>query len=817
MKLTTIKKLFGLALILLSTLSSYAQMPEFVLAGRVTDSETQQTLEFAVVKVMKTSDSSIVAGSLTDENGFFKIETLPHGSYMLEISSIGFTKLYTTAFKISAENPRKFFRKLTLKPSANRLKEAKITGQKDFVINSIDRKTYSIENMAINRGSSVSEVLEIIPSVDVDIDGNISLRGSSNLNILIDGKPTLISNSDLHSLLETLPANSIKKIEVITNPSAKYDPDGMAGIINIVTKKNKLEGFFGNVNIGAAYNGRYNAGGMLNIKQGKWSTMISAGVNYRDQFSEGNTYRINYGDTNSILDQFNNGNNIGLGGRVSLSVNYDFSKESSITFSTSQNFRNMERADVINYANSIENTDPFSIFSRSTNTDFGMRFHNYKVDFNRDFKGEDHNLKASLFWNQFDMNITSAFIQGLNEVTPSDWSEIQQRNTTQADIPAYVGQIDYVKPLKNNNILELGAKSINKSGTAFLAAELYDSTSGTWVKEALWSNDYRIDEGIHSAYAVYKQSIKKFGYQVGLRLEKAFTDAYLLESGDTFHNEYFSPFPTVHLSYQLKPGQQLKASYSRRINRPGERAMRPFADYSDPLNIRQGNPFLFPEYINSYEVEYSLRTKKQNISTAAYYKEINGMITRVKTVEDGVATTTFLNLGSGANYGLELIYNANFTRKWRMTFSSNAFRTEIFGGTESELNADGYQVSSKFLTSYRLPYSMTVQLSGRYSTPRILPQGEISAMQWVDFALQKRLMKNKATLNFKITDVFNTREFGFITEDNTFYQDSYRKRESRFYQLSFSYNFGEFKNMQRRRSSSGGSGSGGNEEGVEID
>jgi len=806
-----------LAFLLLIGVYSSANAQTFEVMGRVVDKSSKAPIEYAVVKVLKTADSSIVNGAISDENGFFKVEKLPAANYFLEITSIGYRKMSSKPFELSTNVPSKFYRSLGLTSTNERLKEAKVSGQRDFTQSSIDRKTYTVEEMAMTRGSNVSEVLELIPSVDVDIDGNISLRGSSNLTILIDGKPTLISNSDLHSLLETLPANSVKKIEVITNPSAKYDPDGMAGIINIVTKKNKLEGFFGSVNLGAAYNGRYNAGGMINIKQGKWSAMVNAGISYSDRFSEGSTFRRNINDTVTILDQDNFGNSKGYGGRGSFSLSYQPDKSSSITFSTSQSLRIHDHTDAINYTNSWESGDPFSIYSRNTSSDFSMNFGTYKVDYSKDFKGEGHNLQASVFTNTFEMDIVSEFEQGLNELNPGDWNLIQQRNNTEANSPSLVGQIDYVKPLTKNNQLELGAKSINKNGQAFLAAEIFDTATGIWVREALWSNDYQVDEGIHSMYAVYKQNVKKFGYQVGLRIEKAFTDAYLLESGDTFHNEYFSPFPSVHLSYQLKPAHQLKASYSRRVNRPHHRAMRPFSDYSDPLNVRKGNPFLLPEYINSYEVEHQWIKGKTSLSTSMYLKEISGMITRVKTVEGTVATTSWQNLGSGRNYGLEFILSSRPNRNWRLTFSGNAYKTEIDGGADSELNADGYMMSTKLLTSYRLPYSITVQLSGRYSSPRVLPQGEISSIQYMDFALSKRMLKNKATLNFKISDMFNTRQFGFITEGEAFYQDSYRKRESRFYTVTFAYSFGEFKYSQRKRSGSNGGEGRGGDDGVEID
>jgi iron complex outermembrane recepter protein len=807
------KLLAGFSFLLLSCSTIYAQHS---VAGKVISSDDAQIVEYAVVKVFSQKDTVLAGGAITDENGFFKITTLKRGPYYLEISSIGFHTKRTTVFVLNSSIPNKFYRKIPLKPSESRLKEAQVSGQRSFVKHSIDRKSYTVEDMAISKGSSVSEILEVIPSVDVDIDGNISLRGSQNLTVLIDGKPMMISNSDLQSLFETLPANSIKKVEVITNPSAKYDPDGMAGIINIVTKRNKLEGFFGNVNVGAAYNGRYNLGGMLNIKQGKWSTMLSAGASYRDQFSVGSTFRRNIGDTNTILDQNSNGGHISLGSRVSLRVSYDIDQTSTLSITASQNLRGSDQTQTIDYINGFENQSPFSTWSRESETDFSMNFSNYKFDYTKDFKGDDHQLNATVFSNVFFMDISSSFVQGINELSPSDWGVSQQRNKTRADMPSVVGQIDYVRPMKKNNQLEIGGKSINKSGTAYLLAELFDSASGTWLKESLWSNDYQVDEGIHSVYAVYKQSIKKFGYQVGLRLEKAYTDAFLLEGNDTFHNEYFSPFPSVHLSYELKKNSQLKASYSRRVNRPGHRTMRPFADYSDPLNIRQGNPFLLPEYINSYEVEYSLRKGKTMVSTGVYAKEINGLITRVKTVSEGIATTTYKNLGSAKNYGLELVVNSRFNKNWRMTFSSNAYRTEIDGGADSELNSEGYMVSSKLLTSYKLLYGLTVQASGRYSSPRVLPQGEISAITHADLAIQKRLLKNKASLNFKVSDIFNTRSYAFITEGSTFYQDSYRKRESRFFQLSFQYNFGEFKSSGRRRNTGSREG-GSTEEGIEID
>ena len=341
-------------------------------------------------------------------------------------------------------------------------------------------------------------------------------------------------------------------------------------------------------------------------------------------------------------------------------------------------------------------------------------------------------------------------------------------------------------------------------------SEVFDYESGTWINELGLSNDFVLDEGINSAYGTYQHQIGKFGFQAGLRAEQAFTDAKLISTGESFRNEYFSLFPTLHTSFWLPKRQQLKASYSRRLNRPHGRMLNPFTDYSDPQNIRKGNPFLLPEYINSYELEYIKYWNKVTFNTSLYLKEINEMITRVKEVEDGVSTVSYQNVGTGTNFGFEYSFIMNPTKNWNIVWSGNAFRT-IIENNDSELNASGYAYNSKLLTSVTLPFNTTLQLQANYKSPKILAQGTISEMYWGDVSMAKKVLNNKGKITLKLSDVTNTRQYAFTIDGDNFYQESYRKRQSRILWLGFSYSFGQYRDRGTRSGSKDDSGFGGAE------
>jgi iron complex outermembrane receptor protein len=596
----------------------------------------------------------------------------------------------------------------------------------------------------------------------------------------------------------------------------------MVGILNIVTKKKKLQGTHGSVSVSTGAPARHNLSAMFNTKTGRWNFLINGGINYRGGFSRGNTYRENFfdGDT-TVLSQVTDGDRFGPGGMLRFNTDYQLTDKSTLTAGASYNLRSFNMTEDITTDNHYVGEDPFDLYVRSAEREMQMNMFRYNLAFTHQFNTEGHELVIDANQSVMTHEFSGAFLETpLSSTMESlDYISFQQNNRTQSEGKTTTIQADYVLPLKKNNAFEAGYKSIFRTDRSDFYSESLDTLAQIWTDDLNLINDFIADEQIHSVYGIYKQNIKKFGFQVGLRVEQAVLDAALVTTQETFHNDYLSLFPTVHLNYMLPGTQQLKASYSRRLNRPRHRVLNPFADYTDPYNIRKGNPFILPEYIDSYEVEYEKIWEKFSVNTSLYFKQINNMITRIKTVDGDVSLTTFENLGTGRNYGLELVVGGDVAKWWNFTWSSNGYRTELIGeGQNSELNAEGYAFTTKLLSNFYLPKNFNLQLSGNYRSPRILAQGEISEVYSADLAVSKKIMKDKGTLTLRVRDIFNTREYSFITEGENFYQESNRKRQSQSIQLGFSYRFGKFRNMGSRRTNGRDRGDSGMDgDAIEID
>lgn len=791
MNIMTLSKWILITLFVIAASSGFSQDSQLKIVGMVTNGDDNLPLQMAAVSVLD-ADNNLVTGSLTNEKGQFSI-SVPKGEYYVSVTFVG-CKPYKSELISPKDQPFINLKVIALEPDGE-LAAVEIEAERPFMVNSIDRKTYDVEALEVTDGGTVNEVLQVIPSVDVDIDGVVSLRGNNNVVILIDGKPSGMSAEDAASYFQTLPAGAIEKIEVITNPSAKFDPDGMMGMINIVSKVNKFDGVSGNVKVSVGNGPNLNTSGMLAIKKGKWNAMLNVGYNTRNGYSIGETYREVTSDDVPVLLQTKDGGRLTGGLNTRLSATYSFNKQNSIRINGSYGRRHFQREESILYEyQSLDNTF-LNALGRESNGQGSMNMIRASADFTHKFKKEGRQLSIGFNESIFDGTFGGDYIEfPVDENLDPDKSEIllDQRQLSPNLRFTTTVQADYTHPLKKNNAIEAGYKSIFTTGDSEISSEFFDEESGQWLNQTNITNDFVLQEQIHSVYGIYKQNIKKFGYQVGLRAEQAFTDAELITTNETFYNEYFSLFPSIHLSYWLPKTQQLKASYSRRINRPHGRQLNPFADYSDPQNIRKGNPFLYPEYINSVEAEYQKIYQKQTITAGVYFKQVENMISRIKTVQDGISTVSFENAGTAVQYGVEASWNANLKKWWRMTASLNGFNMQI-NDVESDLSSEGYTLNSKLLSSFTLPKNYSLQISARYNTPKVVPQGQVSGQFFMDASLNKKILKNKGTLSIRGTDIFNTRSYNFETEGVNFYQESYRKRQSRFVFVGFSYNFGQYK------------------------
>lgn len=783
-----------------------AQQPSasFTLKGKIVDASTGTPLEFATVALKKLRDSSLVAGTITTSTGEFKLIDLPPGGYSIDIAFIGYEKYTNKIFFKPGSAPVNDLGIIKVKLSATMLEGAEISAEKSFVMNNIDKKTYNTEQLAVTTGGNVNDVLQNIPSVELDQDGNVSLRGNENVTILIDGRPSGLTGSGGKSLLESIPASVIERVEVITNPSAKYDPDGISGIINIITKKNKLQGFTGTVGANTSFENRYGANLSLNYRKGKWNFYSNYGFIKDVRKGTGDSYlETSFGDDVNIVQQYETSENDRISNNLKIGTDYNINDRNSISISGFYNKGNNDSWENIDYYLSENNTTSDSIYKRNTNGEGDNVNLDYDLAFYHYFKQEGRkltiqgsgSLEKSDYDNEYDQ------LGYYNDITPVPYPATLERDFNTDENTVYTASADYEHPLDKDKKIEAGYKSTFRNFDTDYRYENYDETTGEYVNDLNKTNQFIYSDQLHAIYAQYRQSIKKFGYQVGIRSEYATTESELVTNYEVYTKDYFSIFPSAFVTYKPDDKSQVKATYSRRINRPRKNQLNPFADYEDPLNIRKGNPYLDPEYTDSYELEYSRFLGKVSLTTTGYYRQTNDYIQRYREVStDGVTTTTFENMDQQRNLGVEIILNGSIAKWWTFTLSSNLYWNEQDASNiQEDLSSSSFAASGRVFTTFKLPYKTEFQLTYSYRAPMEVSQGTMKEMQMMNVALSKKVLKDKGTVSVRVSDPFNFQQFGFEFEGEDYYQDFTRKRQSQIVTVAFAYRFGELKDRDSRQ------------------
>jgi len=810
------KLLFRAIIVLLFTTYTSAdifaqQAPQsaiaYTLKGKITDESTGGPLEFATVALKRMKDSTLVSGTIADATGAFKIDGIGPGGYFAEIAFIGYEKLTVkVAFRPQTSGPVNDLGVIKLKLSAAMLQEAEIVADKGFVMNNIDRKTYNTEQMSVATGGNVTDILQNLPSVEMDADGNVSLRGNENVTILIDGRPSGLTGTSGKSLLESLPASAVEKIEVITNPSAKYDPDGISGIINIITKKNKLTGLTGNVGLTSNIDKGYGGNASINYRRGKFNVYSNFGYNYNIRYSSSESNRETFipgSEEISILDQTGEGTSKNKSFNGKIGADYNLTDQSTLSFSTMFNKSMNGFDEFIWYEFSGDPIAGDSLYKRSTIGDSDDGGFDMDLSYKKNFKapGRVLNLQATSSMNNEDN--TNEYNQQVyfNESVPNyTVPTVLENDNAIEENNIYTLSADYEHPISEDKKIEGGYKSTLRFIDNDFHSEYFDNVTGEYLNDSSLTNRFVYNDGVHAIYAQYRQTKGKFGLQAGLRSEYAARESELKNTGEKFKKDYFSFFPSVFITWKPNQNWQLKTSYSRRINRPRTGQLNPFASYEDPLNIRTGNPDLDPEYTDSYELEGNRVYNKFSLTTTLYYRYTHNPIQRYRVYDSntGIANVTFENINSSQNFGLEIIFNGNFYKWWTFTLSSNIYKNTIDASNlETDLGSSDVSISSRIFTTFKLPYKFDFQLTYSYRAPFDTPQGTMKDMQMANLALSKKFLKDKMTATFRVSDPLQNQRFGFDFESSQYTQDFTRRRDTRTFTVALNWRFGELKDRDR--------------------
>ena len=780
--------------------------------GKLLDSATDEAIPYASVVLKPMKKDSIVGGALTGQNGFFDIKGLMPGMYQLKISFIGFAdtsiqvKLFPPNIETDAGNIR-------LRNMTQTLGQVTITGEKSAVEFGVDRRSYSVDRNLAATGGTAIDALKNIPSVSVDVEGNVELRNSAP-QIFVDGKPSPLT-------LDQIPSSEIDKVEVITNPSAKYAASSAGGIINIVLKKSKMPGIFGTLNLGAGTNDRYNGMASINIRQSP------LGVNLSYNFNTGQ----NPGKAYNIIDRYQSGNFISnytqTGTNTSkrqmqfvrLGLDYDINARNTISLSGNANLFNMRFGDDQYIQSTFAGNITDYTGTRVAVNKRAMRNFTPQLDYRRTFP------KAGKEWTSFvqyslgdgtgDSDIRQDYVYSSGSVARE---LIQSTGTNNGN--TLHAQTDFTNPIGENKKIELGARFQYKYNTSATDAFRSDST-GELVFFPLLSLKYNYDEIISAAYANYIARKGKLGYQLGLRAETSNFTGRIPDTDSTF--SYQIPngidkvqnmfFPSVFLTYTLKEGQDLQFNLSRKLERPNFFQLMPFVWQQDNQSYRAGNPNLQPEFRYIGEVNYALTQKWGTFFSSVYGRYEDQPVTSVvKRSTDGTESliNTFINGDNNIRFGFEENVKYKIIKSLDITGGIDVFRNQIkatFNGTD--LTNSGWNYSVDGGIDWKFLKNWVVQITSEYEGTRILPQGHTTPNYSTDFSI-KRNFNPLGSITFQVRDVFNTGGRGQIFETETYTQNIYRRREVRFFQLSAQMRFGKpdatiFKKMKgQTRPSSGG-------------
>lgn len=763
-----------------------AQSTTGKISGLVLDSTTQKPIPYATITLFQKPSTSPITGGITSEKGTFELKVKP-GVYSLKITFIGYETFVKDSLSITPEKPNINFSKIFLNQKTLQTGTAVITDTRKILDLQIDKKTFNVDKNYTVQGGTAVNVLDNVPSVSIDNDGNVNLRGSSNVTILIDGKPSNLQ-------LNQIPASSIETIELITNPSAKYDPDGMSGIINIVLKKNKAIGFNGIATATVGYGNKYSGGLNLNYRGKKFNVFTNLNYRYWDLYSINTADRRNFlSDSIPHLVQRADGDNLSksttirLGGdwyindlnTLSANINYVPGKDTS---SELTKFHIYDKVDnpKLNYDGNSNNGTKNETFDAT-------------LAYRKTFKGSKKEFNASALWSKANSNTYSNLKQAFENSVYPDQGQISFNN---GFTQTFTGQADFSKPVKGNGKFEAGVKAIIRTTDRDLLFERRNTTTGDYYNDTTVSNRFVYDEKILSAYTTYGRSItSKLSFQGGLRFEQTYTKSTQITQDKTFPFNYFNIFPNAAFVYKKKEGFDFGISYSKRVNRPGFMQVNPFKNYSDPLNIFVGNPYLKPEYAHSLEANMIITKKKFTFTPSVFFRRSFNEVTRFRQVDAmGVSTTSFYNLNKSSNYGIDVTYVGDLKKWLNINANASFFYYQVDASNLlANLTNQGFSYTAKLVANVKLPKGYNLQLMENYRGKVQRAIGTIAPINYVDISVRKEVLKGKGTLNVSFSDIFNQRQFHILIADKGqgFSQDMVRKMESRIFLISFNYRFGK--------------------------
>lgn len=750
---------------------------------------------------------TLVSGTIGNEKGKFSLDVAP-GVYDLLIESIGYEpiKLVNQSFNSSTN-----LGLIAVKESNQTLNEVVVKGQKASMELNLDKRIFNVGTDLANKGATASEILGNLPSIQVDPEGAIKLRGSDNVRILIDGKPSTLAGINGSSGLQSLQGNLIDKVEIITNPSARYEAEGMAGIINIVLKKNQNQGFNGAIETTTGYPENFGGTAIVNYRKNKFNFFLNYGIFYRRTPGRSSIYQEVYtGKQTNYLDQHSSNNVTGLVNNVRGGADYFFNDKTILTASYIYRRTDVRRITDFYYLDYRSNSNNlYSDTYRQQDEKEAEPNGEYALTFKKNFAKKGKEFTADLryldYWERSDQ-IYTQYGKKADGTSLPELSKVQKALNDEFE-RQWILQADYVNPVGKDAKIEMGLRtSFRNMINDYIVTE--QQPSGLFTIVPGLRNVFNYKENISAAYLIFGNKMKQFSYQFGLRAETTDIQTELEQTGEKNPRNYANLFPSAHFTYTITPDNSFQLSYSRRVRRPTYNDLTPFVTFSDNRNFFSGNPNLNPEFTNSFDLGHLKYFDQGSISSSLYYRQTFGKIERFRTVDSlGFSKTLPSNLSDQQSMGIEVASSWSFTKSYKADLSFNAFRAITDASNINKAyKSDTYSWFVRH--SSRIKIGATdLQIRANYEAPQLTPQGSRGYMAWMDLSASKDILQGNGTLTFSILDIFNSRinryESRYLspTDGSGFFTSGESQGRLRSFNLTFNYRFKTTKQAAKQRRS----------------
>lgn len=753
------------------------------ISGKVID-EKQAAIPFANVALFASTDSSMVTGAVSDESGNFLVSAKP-GQYYLRITFLSYE---AKVLPLTLTNADAALGNIILSSGTQVLEAITVEGERSQMELYLDKRVFEVGKDLSNISGTASDILDNVPSVTVDVDGNVSLRGSGNVRILIDGRPSGLTGISTADALQQLQGNLIDRIEVITNPSARFDAEGEVGIINIILKKNQQRGVNGTVTLNTGYPHNHGGSFSLNWRRPNVNLFTSYGINYRKGPGRGNSFqRFETEDTTfsyqQIVDRDRSdlSHNIRGGMDLFLKNNQTLTASAIVRTSESLDYTDNEYRD-FDETNTLQRT-----VIRNERQEEPELNTELALSYKKEYAKKGHQLTADVKWIE---NIETEMSQFRQTDRSIDSTGFQRSENTENE-RNLLFQTDYIHPFSEKGKFEAGLKSTQRVIDNDFIVEQLDQENDVWDILPELDNNLIYTENIHAGYFIIGNELNRFSWQAGVRGELTDISVELTETKEKNYQNYFNIFPSAHLSYRIAKEKTIQLSYSYRLSRPRFRELMPFSSYSDNRSVRVGNPNLRPEYTNSVEAGYLINWEQGSVLSSAYYRYRTGVVERIAVVDSlGFSRRFPVNLGSENAYGFE--FNLSWTpfKVWRLNTNANFYRA-ITEGTFNEQNfyADTYTWTSRTTSRITFFEKWDFQTGFNYRAPRQTPQGTDKALYFIDLGLSRDILKRKGTVTLAVRDLLNSRKFRSIVErpEEGYYSENEYQGRLRQFMFTFTY------------------------------